>query len=84
MAGPGGAAHLDVYGGIAVYAVYRKLHALQLTTGRDVVIASLKRAVVTDQIEAPGLVYGYDTVHGSEDLGNLAFVPMSNVVAAVA
>ncbi|HWB22849.1 MAG TPA: hypothetical protein VG652_08170 [Gaiellaceae bacterium] len=81
---PAGAAHLDLYDGIAIYAVWRKLHALQLTTGRDVVIASLKRAVVADEIEAPGVVYAYDSVRGLEDFGNLAFVPMRTVAAAVA
>jgi hypothetical protein len=80
---PGGAAHVDLYGGIAVYAVWRKLHVLQLTTGKDVVIASLKRAVVGDEIEAPGLVYAYDSVNGSNDLGHLAYIPMRRVTAAV-
>jgi hypothetical protein len=81
---PGGAAHLDVYSGIAVYAVWRTLHALQLTTGKDVVIAALKRAVIADEIEAPGVVYAYDSIRGLEDLGNLAFVPLRTIVAAVA
>jgi len=80
---PGGAAHLDLYAGIAVYAVWRTLHALQLTTGKDAVIASLKRAVVADEIEAPGVVYAYDSVRGIKDVGNLTFVPMRSVAAAV-
>ena len=78
-----GAAHLDLYAGIAVYATWRTLHAIQLTTGRDVAIASLKRAVVADGIEAPGVVYAYDTVRGIRDFGNLVFVPMRAVALAV-
>jgi hypothetical protein len=80
---PGGAAHLDLYGGVVVYSVWRTLHALQLTTGKDAVIASLKRAVVADEIEAPGVVYAYDSVRGIKDIGNLTFVPMHSVAAAV-
>jgi hypothetical protein len=80
---PGGATHLDLYGGIAVYSVWRTLHALQLTTGKDIVLASLKRAVVADEIEAPGVVYAFDTVRGIHDLGNLVFVPMRSVTAAL-
>jgi hypothetical protein len=80
---PGGATNLDLYNGIAVYSVWRTLHALQLTTGKDVVLASLKRAVVADEIEAPGVVYAYDSVRGIKDIGNLTFVPMHTVAAAV-
>lgn len=80
---PGGAAHLDLYADIAVYSVRRTLHALQLTTGKDAVIASLKRAVVADEIEAPGVVYAYDSLRGIQDVGNLAFVPMRSIATAV-
>jgi hypothetical protein len=76
---PGGAAHLDVYAGIAVFSVWRMLDAVQLTTGKGVVLASLKRAIVADAIEAPGIVYAYDSVRGIKDFGNLGFLPMKTV-----
>ena len=80
---PAAPLHLDLYGGIAVFSAWRLLYALQLTTGKGVVLASLKRAVVADEIEAPGVVYAYDSVRGIKDFGNLLFLPMSTVAAEV-
>jgi hypothetical protein len=76
---PGGAAHLDVYANTAVFAVWRKLYAVQLTTGKSAVVASARRAIVSDQLEAPGLVYAYNTVRGIREVGNLVFVPLQTV-----
>jgi hypothetical protein len=80
---PGGAAHLDVHSGIAVFSVGRRVYALQLTTGKDVVLATAVRAIDGVQIEAPGVVYAFDTVRGTTDIGNIAFVPLARAVAAV-
>ena len=57
---PAGASHLDVHSGIAVYSVWRSVHALQLTTGKDAVLATASRAVVGLEIEAPGAVYAFN------------------------
>ena len=74
-----GAAQLDVHSGIAVYAVGRKVHALRLSDGKDIVLATAPRAIVGLEIELPGIVYAYNTVKGIKDVGNLAFVPLSKV-----
>ena len=74
---------VDVHSGVAVYSVWRSVHALRLTTGQDVVLAARPRAIVALQIEAPGVVYAFDTVKGIREVGNLAFVPFSRVSAAL-
>jgi hypothetical protein len=81
---PGGARNLDVYGGIAVFSVYRTLYGLQLTTGKRAVLATPSRAVFAAQIEASGVVYAYNTVRGTRSIGNLVFVPFASVRARVA
>ena len=85
---PRGATTLDAYGGVAVYANHPSgdrfccdsfwVHALRLSTGKDVVLGhgdswSAFRAV---EIEAPGLVY-------ARDPHDLVFVPLARVLAAV-
>jgi hypothetical protein len=80
---PAGSAHLDVHSGIAVYSLGRQVHALRLATGTDVVLATAKRGIAEVQIEAPGVVYAFNTVKGAMDIGNVAFVPLSRVIAAV-
>ena len=35
------------------------------------------------EIEAPGVVYAFNTVKGTADVGNVALVPLSRVIAAV-
>ena len=80
---PAAAANLDVSQNIAVFSVWRKLYALQLTTGKLVVLAAEKRAIVAAQIEAPGVVFAYNTVKGLKDVGNLVFLPLSAVKTAV-
>jgi hypothetical protein len=72
-----GASRLDVHAGIAVYATGRKVHALRLSDGRDEVLATAPRTVAALEIEAPGIVYAYNTVKGGRDVGNLAFVPLA-------
>lgn len=74
---------LDVHSGIAVYAVWRRLHALRLQTGKDVVIASPPRAIRGVEIEAPGVVYAYTTFRRGRVVGNLVFVPMRRVIDAL-
>jgi hypothetical protein len=78
-----GASRLDVHSGIAVYAVGRSVHALRMSDGRDVVLATAPRAIEALAIEAAGVVYAYNTVKGIKDVGNLAFVPLAKVNAAL-
>ena len=87
------AAHLELQAGIAIYSVYptyvdpRALHALQLKTGKDVVLARgvgpWPYAQGDDaQIDRLGIVYAVNpwkkTPHG-----HIVFVPMARVLAAV-
>jgi hypothetical protein len=81
---PAGTAHLDVNQNIAVFSVWRRVYAVQLTTGKQAVIAGAKRAIVAAQIEAPGVVYAYNTVKGLKDIGNIAFLPLAGVTSALA
>jgi hypothetical protein len=81
---PPGARHLDVHAGVAVFAVGRQLHSLRLGTGRDVVVATTRRAIVGAEIEAPGVVYAVNSLRGITEVGTLVFLPMSRVVDAVA
>lgn len=74
-----GAAGLDVHSGIAVYAVGRQIHALRLASGTDVIVATAPRVVEGLAIEGVGVVYAYNTVKGSKDVGNLAFVPLAKI-----
>jgi hypothetical protein len=74
-----GASRLDVHSGIAVYAVGRTVFALRLTDGSDVALATAPRAVEGLEIEAPGVVYAYNTFKGVNQVGNLAFVPLRQV-----
>jgi hypothetical protein len=80
---PGGATNLDVSQNIAVFSIWRRLYALQLTTGKQALLAQPKRAVVAAEIEAPGVVYAYNTVRGIRTIGNLAFLPLSTVKRAL-
>ncbi len=79
----GGASFLDLHFGIAVYATWRTVHALRLTTGKDVVVARLPRRAAGLAIEAPGLVYAYNATRRGRAIGTLAFVPMRRLIAAV-
>lgn len=82
-------AHLDLQAGIAIYSVYgryaaRKLHALQVKTGKDVVIATGEAPypqIQGDdaQIDQLGVVYAVN--RGFQ--GKLVFLPMARVLAAV-
>jgi hypothetical protein len=87
--------HLAVYGKLAVYAVdpryaaARKLHLLDLTTGKDVVIATAIGSGYSSRdaaIGLKGLVYivnSYLASHGRHPHGKLVFVPMARLLATV-
>jgi hypothetical protein len=87
------AGHLDVHAGIAIYSVYgrysgpRALHALQLRTGKDVVLARgvgpYPYAQGDDaQIDQLGVVYVLNR-WTKMPRGHVVFVPMARVLAAV-
>jgi len=76
-----GASKLDVYSGVAAYAVGRAVHVLRLADGKDVVLVAAPRAIAGLEIEASGIVYAYNTVRGIKDVGNLAFVPMGTATS---
>jgi hypothetical protein len=80
---PAGAANLDLSTGIAVFSVWRRVYALQLSSGRQAVLAEAPRAIVADEIEAPGVVYAYNTIRGLRSIGNIAFLPLTRVQAAL-
>jgi hypothetical protein len=71
-----GASRLDVHSGIAVYAVGRTVFEVRLMDGRDAPLATAPRAIEGLEIEAPGVVYAYNTFKSLQDVGNLAFVPL--------
>jgi hypothetical protein len=71
-----GASRLDVHSGIAVYAVWRTVFEIRLIDGRDAPLATAPRTIEGLQVEAPGVVYAYNTFKGLHDVGNLAFVPL--------
>jgi len=76
-----GASKLDVHSGLAAYAVGRIVHVVRLADGKDAVLATAPRAVAALELEAPGIAYAYNTVKGTKDVGNLAFVPMANATS---
>lgn len=77
--------NLDVQGSIAVYTTGNagELHAVNLSTGKDRVIAKPHGGVVLAQIDRAGLAYagnGFGTNYGK---GTLVFMPLARVAAAV-
>ena len=91
---PAGATHLALSGQIAAYMVTHygtslMLHVAQARTGRDVVIARLKRPPVTSgfvgvDIDALGLVYASDAKAAGRPYSDLEFVPMARIRSALA
>lgn len=88
----GSEARLDAYKSVAVYSSRYKIYALNVGTGKNVLVKkaprSLEPLVGTRprlEIEKPGLVYAYDTFnHKSLTVhGHLAFVRMARVRAAL-
>jgi hypothetical protein len=80
--------HLAVYGRLAVYSVDpryagpRKLHLLDLTTGKDVVLATAIGSGYASRdatLGLKGLVYAVDSPAGRRPHGKLVFVPISKL-----
>jgi hypothetical protein len=77
-------ARLDVDSGLAVYAVGRRVHAMNLRTGRSAVVATAPRRVIGLALEAPGAVYAFDSPYRQRrEIGNVVFRPFRLLRAAV-
>jgi hypothetical protein len=59
------------------------VHVLRLADGKDAVLATAPRSIAALQVEAPGVAYAYNTVRGTRDVGNLAFVPMRKATSSL-
>lgn len=84
----GSEARLDVHGGVAVYSTYHTVHAVRLSTGRDVVLVKAKKGRRIEgglEIESPGVVYGPEEYDPKKRaiIGRVVFIPMGEVLAAV-
>jgi len=88
------AAHLDVKGAIAIYSAYpagagpRILHALQLKTGKDAVLARGEAPYPYGQgddaqIDSLGVVYAVNKSPGTPR-SHVVFLPMARVLASLA
>jgi len=80
---PAGADQLDVHTGVAAFAVGRKLWALRLTTGATTLLATAPRAIADVELEAPGVVYSFNTVRRGKSIGHVAYVPIAVVLAGL-
>jgi hypothetical protein len=73
----------DAYGGIAVYVKGTRLHAIDLRTGKDVVVAKRTRAIQGVRLDHAGLLYylnlRWSAKEGQD--GKLVFVPFRTVAA---
>jgi hypothetical protein len=76
---PAAARSVDMQFGVATLAAGRTVYAVQVATGHTVVLAKAPSRVEA-QIEAPGVVYRYDTA-GS---GEFRFVPFAQIRHALA
>lgn len=76
---------VDVEGNIAVYTTGNAgvLHAVNLSTGNDRVIAEPHGGVVLAQIDSAGLVYAGNGSGTNYGKGTLVFEPFAKVAAAV-
>jgi len=75
--------NLGVQGNVAVYSVGSELHAVNLSSGKDRVVATLNGGIDLARIDSAGLAYagnGFGTNYGK---GTLVFVPLAKVTAAV-
>jgi hypothetical protein len=72
--------NLDVQGNIAIYTVGSAVHAVNLSNGKDRVVAEHRGGPLFAQIDSAGLAYGGN---GYGQKGTLVFVPLARITAAV-
>jgi hypothetical protein len=83
---PAGAQHLDAAGGIAAYAVARRLHVLRLATGVDTVVATAPKPIAGLAVSNRALAYAFNVFKrirkppSFRDIGNVAVIPISRLV----
>ncbi len=73
----------DAYGGIAVYLDGARLHALDLKTGKDAVVAKHRHTIQQVRLDRAGLLYylnGAWSKRTGQD-GKLVFVPFGTIAA---
>lgn len=75
--------NLDVQDNIAIYSVGSELHAVNLSSGKDRVVASLNGGIYLAQMDSAGLVYAGNGFGANYGKGTLAFLPLARVKAAV-
>ncbi|HEY7421797.1 MAG TPA: PQQ-binding-like beta-propeller repeat protein [Gaiellaceae bacterium] len=77
--------NLDIQGNVAIYTTGNagELHAVNLSTGKDRVIAKPHGGVVLAQIDSSGLAYAGNASGTNYGNGTLVFVPFAKVKAAV-
>ena len=64
----------DMDGGLAAYSKAGAIHLLNLSTGRDRVVASVQGLVGAD-LERSGLYYGWNEASGGANPGRVTFIP---------
>ena len=77
--------NLDVQGNIAIYTTGNagELHAVNLSTGKDRVLAKPHGGVVLAQLDRSGLAYAGNGSGTNYGKGTLVFIPLARVAAAV-
>jgi hypothetical protein len=78
----GAAPKLTAGGGIAVYVTWRSIHALDLLTGKDAVVATQSTAIEDARLDGVGLLYDYNLPWATHT-GKIVFVPFATVADAV-
>jgi hypothetical protein len=78
--GPG--PQLSASGDVAVYVTWRSIHALNLLTGQDAIVATAKRAINDAAFDSTGLLYDYN-LNWTASAGRIVFTPFTRLAAAV-
>lgn len=72
-----------VQGNIAIYSVGSDLHAVNLSSGKDRVVAQLNSAIDLAQIDSAGLAYAGNGIGKTYGKATLGFLPLARLRAAV-
>jgi hypothetical protein len=72
---------LDVQGRVAIYTTGSAVHAVNLSSGKDRVVAQHRGGPLFAQIDSAGLVHGANSYAPGK--GTIVFVPFARVAAAV-
>jgi hypothetical protein len=75
--------NLGVQGHVAVYSVGSSLHAVNLSTAKDRVVAQLNGGIYLARIDSAGLAYAGNGFGANYGKGTLVFLPLARVNAAV-